>query len=338
MTVQPDRAGKVQAVKRPWLFAVAFLVILALVPLLSPPSFVLHGLLITCLWAGLALAWNILAGFAGQFSFGHAAFFGIGAYTTAQLYATFGITPWIGMFGGGAVAAVFAAAIGVPAFRLRGPYFSLATLAFAEVTRIVAVYWESVTGGAVGFFMPMQTGLYAMSWTAKAPFLWVSIGYLGAVWLVAAWVRRSRLGYFMAAVRADQEAAAVAGVNPTAVKMWAAMISAFLTGIGGSIFACYLTFIDPGEFIGVLISIQFLIMTIVGGLGTLVGPVVGAFIATPIAEVLRAVVGSRFAGGMHQLIYGIVFVLIMLYMPKGIWPAAVAWWKRRRHRGEEERP
>jgi len=315
-------------VPQSWLYAAAFLLLLALSPLVVSNSFVIHGLLVTCLWAGLALSWNILAGFTGQLSFGHAAFFGVGAYTMGVLYTKLGISPWIGMMAGGAVAALLAACIGVPAFRLRGPYFALATLALAEVTRIIAIYWEEMTGGAAGLFLPPQTGFVAMSWNEKEPFLWLTIGYLAVVWATAALIKQSRSGYFMAAVREDQDAAGVAGVNATAIKMQAAMISAFFTGVGGAILACYTTFVEPQEFLGVLVSIQLLIVTIVGGLGTLSGPVIGAFLATPMAEILRSVIGSRIAGGLHQLIYGLIFLFVMVYLPKGIGPTAVKLAKR----------
>jgi branched-chain amino acid transport system permease protein len=312
-----------EAIPKSWGYAAAFLGALALAPLVISDTFIIHGLLVTCLWAGLALSWNILAGFTGQLSFGHAAFFGVGAYTMGFLSTKFGVSPWIGMMAGGALAALLAAFIGIPAFRLRGPYFALATLALAEVTRIVAIYWEEVTGGAAGLFLPSQTGFVHMSWQGKSPFLWLTLGYLAVVWATAALLKRSRTGYFMAAVREDQDAAGVAGVNATAIKMQAAMISAFFTGVGGAILACYTTFVEPQEFLGVLISIQLLIVTIVGGLGTLSGPVIGAFLATPVAEILRSVIGSRVAGGLHQLIYGLIFLFVMIYLPKGIGPAAL---------------
>ena len=303
-----------------WPWAGGLLAVLTATPFLVHDSFVLHALLITCLWAGLASAWNILAGFAGQLSFGHAAFLGVGAYTMGILDTTLGVSPWLGMVAGGVVAAALAVAIGVPSFRLRGPYFALATLALAEVVRIVAVYWDGLTGGSSGLLMPIETGLAAVSWAGKGPFLWLTTGYLGVVWLAAAGLRRSRLGYFLAAVREDQEAAAVAGVDPTWAKMQAAMLSAFFTGVGGAILACYLTLVEPDSFLGVQVSTQFLVITIVGGLGTLSGPVIGAFVATPLAEFLRSVIGSEIAGSLHQLIYGISFILVMIFLPRGIAP------------------
>ncbi len=310
-----------RTVQNAWLAAVAFLFVLALVPLVVSQGFVLHGLLISCLWAGLAISWNILAGFAGQFSFGHAAFFGVGAYTTVIVAVRLGVPPLFGILAGGMVAVVLAVIIGVPAFRLRGPYFSLATLALAEVARIVAIYWESLTGGASGLFMPPGSGLLYLSWNEKAPYFYVALTYLAAAWAISAVLRRSRLGYFLIAVREDQNAAEVAGINPTAVKMAGAILSAGLAGVGGGILACYLTFVEPQEVFGVQVSIQFLIMTIVGGIGTLSGPVVGAFLVTPIAEMLRSVIGSQLAGGIHQLIYGFVFLAIILFLPRGIAPA-----------------
>ena len=143
------------------------LLAVALTPFVVHDSFILHALLITCLWAGLASAWNILAGFAGQLSFGHAAFLGVGAYTMGILDTSLGVTPWLGMIAGGGVAALLSVVIGVPAFRLRGPYFALATLALAEVVRIVAVYWDGLTGGSSGLLMPIETGFVAMSWTGQ---------------------------------------------------------------------------------------------------------------------------------------------------------------------------
>ena len=315
---------------RGWVAALALLLVLAAAPVLVSDRLVLHGLLITCLWAGLALSWNMLAGFAGQFSFGHAAFYGAGAYTMAVLASRFDVSPWIGMLAGGAAAAALAALIGLPAFRLRGPYFSLATLALAEVTRIVVIYWDPVTGGAAGLFLQVEPGAAQMSWSGKAPYLWLAVGYLGAVWAAAAWLKRSRLGYFAAAVREDQEAATVAGINPTSVKMQVAMVSAFCTGVGGAIFAAYLTFVEPNEFFGLQVSVHFLILTIIGGLGSLSGPVVGAFLVTPLAEILRSALGSNMMAGASEVIYGIIFLLVMIFVPRGVAPTIRRAWERRR--------
>jgi len=334
-----QKRHEVMTLRRPhrhWAFAVAFIAVLIFASVVVHDDVILTVLLYTCIWAGAALAWNILAGFGGQLSFGHAAFFGTGAYTMGILYVKMGVSPWIGMLAGGVIAALLAIAIGFVTFPLRGPYFSLATLALAEVVRLVVIYKADLTGGSAGLPMSIDTGLVNMFWFDTRPFVWLSIGYMSIVWGVSAWIRGSRFGYFLRAIRDDEEAAMAAGVNPILVKMGAAVISGFFTAIGGALLARYLTLASPDQALSVQVSLQLMVMTILGGLGTLAGPVIGAFITNPMMEFLRIHVGFTNAGNLYQLIYGALFVLVILVLPQGIGPPiahrSAQLWRRLRRR------
>jgi branched-chain amino acid transport system permease protein len=269
------------------------------------------------LWAGLALAWNIAGGYAGLISFGHAAFFGIGAYTSTILGAQYGLTPWIGLWLGAFIAAAFAAALTLVCARLRGPFFILSTLAAAEVVRIGALNWAALTGGAEGLTILPTPSAINMVFTAKTTYAVVMLAYLVAVYVITKVLEGSRPGYYLFAVRDDEEAASAAGVNPLRARTGAMALSAFLTAVGGSLFAQYFLFLDPTHVISPEMSFQFALLPALGGLGTAIGPVLGAFAITPLSELLRSYFGGS-AAGLHLAIYGGVLVVVMLYFPAGI--------------------
>lgn len=276
-------------------------------PLVVQNDYVMQVLFRIALFAALGLAWNIVGGYAGQLSLGHVAFFGIGAYGLA-LFTEAGAPVWISIFLGALVATIFAAIIGSIVFRLRGPYFTLSTIASAEVIRLVATNLK-VMGGAIGLTTPAL-------FTGRA--FW-TLFYIGAIvlalitLLINIWVSRSRFGYYLMAIREDQETASAVGVDTARYKLWALLLSAFLTALGGALYGSAFQFIVPDSILTVSISVQIAIITMLGGAGTILGPVVGAVLLLSASEVFK----NQFQES-HLLIYGILIVLVVLFLPEGI--------------------
>jgi branched-chain amino acid transport system permease protein len=295
---------------------VLFGICLLLIAVRLPPS-LLDTLILTFLWGGLALAWNIAGGFAGLISFGHAAFFGIGAYASTLLFVRTGVTPWLGMLAGGVIAAGFGALLALICARLRGPFFILSTLAAAEVTRIGALNWASFTGGPEGLSIPPVAGLANMVFASKSSYAILMFGFLIAVYAIVKLLDGSRFGYYLFAVRDDADAASAAGVDPLRMRAAAMALSAGLTGIGGSLFAQYFLYLDPTFVISPEVSFQFALLAAIGGMGTAIGPVLGSFLMTPTSELLRSYLGGH-AAGLHLVIYSAVLIVVMLFAPIGI--------------------
>ena len=303
-------------------FEIALLLIsIGLVAAGLPPSLG-DVLLLTFLYAGLALAWNIAGGYAGLISFGHAAFFGVGAYTSTILLVRYNVTPWIGMWLGGVLAAVFGAVLALVCARLRGPFFILSTLAFAEVVRIGALNWASLTGGPEGLSIPPVPGFMTMVFTSKTTYAVLMLGYAVLVYALTKLIEASRYGYYLLAIRDNEDAASAAGVNPLLGRTVAMAVSAALTGVGGSLFAHYFLYLDPTFIISPEMSFQFALLPAVGGLGTAIGPVLGSFLITPLSELLRSNLGNA-AAGLHLVIYSAGLIGVMLYFPGGL-AAAIA--------------
>jgi branched-chain amino acid transport system permease protein len=298
-------------------------------PLVSP--YVLHILVLVVFFAFLGVAWNLLGGYAGQFSFGHAAFFGIGAYTSTFLLVRLGLSPWLGFLAGGALAAAFGCFAGYLAFRygLRGPYFALVTLAFAEMLRLVALNW-TVVGGPMGILIPLPRAgdaLWRLQFPGKLPYYYLMLALLGlALWLNRR-IERARLGHALAAIRENEDAAEASGVDTLAAKLWAMVFSAFLTALGGTFYAQYFSFIDPTLAFGPAVSVEILLRPIVGGPGTLIGPVLGSLVLTPLSELTRLLIRGR--PGVDVMVYGAVLVVVVTFLPGGL----VGAWCRARRRG-----
>jgi branched-chain amino acid transport system permease protein len=311
------------------LAAAAAIVALVAVPPALPPYFL--EILISILFFGyLGSCWNILGGYAGQFSFGHAAFFGIGAYTSTILFLRADISPWLGMLAGACLAAAFGLLEGYLSFRygLRGPYFSLVTLAFAEMLRVVAVNWKAV-GSSLGLVIPTR-GAAPQNFVfgGKVAYYYVILAMgLGAVWITRR-IERSKLGYSLAAVRENEDAAEAAGVDALGTKLRAMAISSSLTAMGGTFYAQYYAYIDPSLTFGPAVSIQGLLQAIVGGAGTVLGPFLGAFILTPISELTRAAMRGR--AGVDIMVYGLILVLVISFLPNGL----MGWLARARRTAE----
>lgn len=297
--------------------ALALLIaLLLIVPLVVDDAFVTHVFVTICLFAGLSTAWNIVGGFAGQLSLGHSIFYGIGAYVGVILMGH-GISPWIGMFAGAALAAVVAVIISWPCFRLHGPFFALATIAFLEVFRVLALHFRELTGGATGMMIPLRIGWEWMVFREKWPALVIAFGMM-LVCLAVAWVLRSRrLGYYLVATRERESAARAAGVRTLRVRLMAVAVSAALTAMLGTFHAMYLTFIEPAAMFSLQNSIQIAMFALIGGIGTVFGPLLGAVLLVPLSELARGALGAH-AIGLHGFVYGAVLMLVVLFMPNGI--------------------
>jgi branched-chain amino acid transport system permease protein len=282
------------------------IVLLAVYPLLVSNRFFLHLSIMVLLYALLGMSWNLLGGYTGQISFGHAAFFGTGAYTSTILLLRFGISPWLGMFAGGALAVLLSLPLGWLTFRLRGPYFALSTLAFAEIVRVIVYNWDALTGGGDGLNILTNLG-------GILRFYYIILALTVAGLLVMRGCVRSRWGYFLNAIREDEDAAEALGVPATRMKVIVLAISAFFVALAGSFFASYQLYINPDLVYESQISIQMIVVTIVGGIGTLEGPAVGALVIVPLSEYFRGL--SPVA---NPLVYGVFIVVFVLFLPEGI--------------------
>jgi branched-chain amino acid transport system permease protein len=293
------------------------LVALIIFPQIVKNPFVLHILIMILFYAALGSAWNLIGGFGGQLSLGHAAFFGLGAYSCVLLNIDRGVNPWVGMFVGALITSAFAAAISYPCFRLRGPFFTLATIAFAEVLRILTIYFKDFTRGSVGITIPQKMGLENFMFREKAPYLYIALSFMVGVFLISYWIEKSRFGYHLIALREDEDAAESLGVNTARTKLKAAIVSAALTSLGGVFYAQYILFIEPYSEFSLDLSIQFALVPMIGGMGTSVGPIIGSFVLTPLQELLRAWLGGKYSG-LHLVIYGCILMLVVIFMPQGI--------------------
>jgi branched-chain amino acid transport system permease protein len=301
-----------------------FLVVLVVVSVLAGGQGTLLSIVISfCVWATAGSAWNIISGFGGQLSFGHAAFFGVGAYTMAILSVRHGVSPWLGILIGGVIASILAVLIGIPTFRLRGPYFALGTWAVAQVAYDLAGWWRGFTGGNDGVSLNGGTGFGAMQWDDLHPLALVSIGMLAVTLAAVITVRRTRLGYLLLAVRDDQSAASAVGVWPLRTKLAGVAISAFFTAIAGGILGRYLSVVSPNDFLSVQVSSTILLVTFVGGLATISGPLVGALLVIPLQQWLQLKFGSVNSSLEFQIGIGVFLILVAILLPQGVWGGIV---------------
>ena len=295
------------------------LLLLLLFPLVITQTYLIHVMILVFMFGMLGVAWNIMGGYAGMFSFGQAAFFGIGAYTSSFLLVTFQVNPWIGLIAGGVVAALMAAAIGYPCSNLRGHYFAIATIAFGEIVRIHFNNWKLVNA-AEGITIPMVNESLAnfMFHSSKLPYYYIILAFLLLALVICYFVANSKMGYYFRAIKESHDVAEVLGVNVVRYRLIAIMVSAFLSAMAGTFYAQYILYIDPESVMLLAISIQIVLISMLGGAGTIVGPVIGAAILIPIAELTRIWLGHR-GTGVDMLIYGFLITLISVYQPQGIW-------------------
>jgi branched-chain amino acid transport system permease protein len=295
---------------------------------LAPNSHVLQVLTLTFLFAAMAQSWNIVGGLANQMSLGHAAFFGVGAYTSTLLMIHFGLSPWVGMFFGAALGGALAFLVSLPTMPLQGHYFALATLASGEVLRTIANSWASLTGGPVGLSVPFAPDSLAMlTFKQSRPYYLIAIGALAAITLIFEAVRRSALGYRLRAVRENLAAAEVIGVHTARTKIEAAVISGALMAMCGTLYAQITYFFDPDTVFGLgAISIRVALIAIVGGIGTAMGPIVGALFIIPLEEAANALLSSESAG-LAQLAFGVILIAVILLQPLGLMAIAEDMWR-----------
>jgi branched-chain amino acid transport system permease protein len=295
----------------------AFTALAAAVPLLTDSGVVLNALMMTLYATLLAQSWNVLGGFGGQFSFGHALFFGTGAYVQAIAQVRYGIDARVALPLAAAAAALVGAFAGGLSFRygLRGSYFALVTLAFAEVARILATA-APFTGAGVGLMIPLAESPANLQFASRRGFVWLILGLVVVGLLVTRWLRHSRFGAYLQAVRDNEDAARAVGVDPFRVKLGAIVVSGALMGAAGAFYLQVFHYIDPGIAYGPGVSVEALLAAIVGGMGTLWGPVLGAAALHLLSEGTRNLFGEL--PGLNMVLYGVVLILIVTFMPRGI--------------------
>ena len=302
----------------------------ALIPCFTDSGVVLNFVMMALYAALLSQAWNVVGGFGGQFSFGHALFFGTGAYAQVLLQVHGAINPWGALPLAIAASAGVGLALGALSFRygLKGSYFALVTLAFAEVFRILALS-VSFTGAGVGMMLPLNESLSNMQFGTRHGHVWLILSMVCVGLCLTAWLRHSRFGAYLQAVRDNEDAARAVGVDPFRIKLGALGLSAALMGCGGAFYVQVFQYIDPGLAYGPHTSVEALVGAIVGGMGTLWGPVVGALTLHVLADLTRNLVGQL--PGMNMVIYGSVLIVIVMFLPRGV--AGLRWRRACRDRG-----
>ena len=284
--------------------------LLALLPLIGLSSYTMHILILVIMWSVIGMAWNLLSGYCGQVSFGHAAFFGTGAYTAGILYSKLGLSGWWGLPASIIVVTAFALVIGYICLRLRGPFFALATLSIGVILRIVAENMVDFTGGDLGIMIRERT------WVEKIWYYYIILALACGTFIVVKLVIESKLGYYFVAIREDQDAAESLGINTTLYKTIALCLSAVLTGFAGAFYMNYMGYIDPKVVFALHdISIVAIMVVMVGGVATYWGPVVGAIIMVLLAELIRSI---PLLGTAHHTFFGILLIIIIIFLPNGI--------------------
>jgi len=304
--------------KRLYLLLTAVFVILMLLPLFLD-NYALGIFVMIFFWAYVGQSWNVLTGYTGHISLGHALYIGIGAYATTFLAQTFGLTPWIGMFLGGFIAVAIALFLGFLGFRfgLRGVYFVIMTIAFAELARLAVSHIEAL-GSFTGIFLDFNPSFYNFQFRGNIPYYYIALGFMVASLIAVRMIEVSKVGRFIVAIREDEEAAQALGVNTFKYNMIAIAISAFMTSLAGAFYANYIFYLHPNSLFGMSMSIELILRPIVGGLGTLFGPVIGSIFLTPLSEISRAYFSRGGLEGLHLILYGALAILVVLFMPKGI--------------------
>jgi branched-chain amino acid transport system permease protein len=312
--------------------AAAILALLVLPAVLS--SYAVTVFIFIFFYGYLGQAWNVLGGYAGQLSAGHAAFVGVGGYATTLLSMHWGLSPWIGMLIGGILAAALGAVIGGLGFRfgLRGFYFVLLTVAFAEVCRIITLNTEAM-GGALGLYITFTGNPWQLQFQDNRAYYYVALALMLFATGIVALVERSRLGAYLVAIREDEDAAEALGVDTFRYKLCAIVLSAFLTGLGGAFYANYLFSLQPNAVFGIPLSVDIIIRPVIGGAGTLLGPLLGSLILSPLAEIARIYFSRPGWTGIHLVVYGVLLIGTVLFLPQGAYPQLWRAWARRRSGG-----
>jgi len=311
--------------------SLVLLIAMFIVPVIMGTPFWTNLFVLLFVFSALSVAWNIVGGYAGQLSLGHAVFYGIGGYTATLLTQNFGISPWFGMLAGAVISGAVAILISYPTLRLRGPFFALATIAILEVVRLLVIHEESWTGGSSGISLPLNIGWTWIVFREKVNYVIIAFGLFLLVTWASWYIRKSRIGHYLIAIREREDAALAVGIHTVRMKIIAAVVSAMLTSIIGTFHITYLTFVDPSSAFSLELSIQVAMFALIGGLGTVAGPIAGTFLVLPIAELARGWLSSV-GNGMHGLIYGLILVAVVLTIPRGLagafGPAIERWLSR----------
>jgi branched-chain amino acid transport system permease protein len=300
----------------------AVLVLVLSLPLMVRSATYMHILILLFFYAYLTTSWNLVGGFAGVLPLGHAAFLGIGAYTSTILSLQYGVSPWLGMLVGGVLASIVGILIGLPTFKMRGAYFALATIAFAEGLRVMVENIDKigpfVLNGPRGLQIPpLGFGLGKMLFADKEPYYYIILIMLIAVLALTAFISRSKLGYYLNAGGEEPEAAMALGINVARAKLVAMAMSSFLTALAGTFYAQLNLYIHPKSAISLDLSFEIAFIALIGGRGSIVGPVLGALLLRPVSDFSRIYFGDTLPG-MHLIIFGVILILVMTFQPRGL--------------------
>lgn len=292
------------------------------VPLVVRSATYLHILILLYLYAYLTTSWNLVGGFAGVLPLGHAAFVGIGAYTSTVLLLQYGVSPWLGMMVGGVLAALVGVIIGKPTFKMRGAYFALATIAIGEGFRVLIENLDHLgpfkLNGPRGLQIPpMNTGLSRFLFADKEPYYYIILVMLIGVLALTYFISRSKLGFYLNAGGEEPEAAMALGVNVARAKLIAMALSCFLTALAGTFWAQLTLYIHPKSVISLDLSFEIAFIALIGGRGSIAGPVLGALLLRPVSDFSRIYFGDTLPG-LHLIIFGTVLILVMIYQPRGL--------------------
>jgi branched-chain amino acid transport system permease protein len=302
--------------------AVLGIVLLAL-PLVVRDIYIMQIMITVLFYAFVGSAWNIVGGYAGSLSLGHSAYIGIGAYTSSILLIQGGVTPWIGMFVGGFVAMALGLVIGYPSLRLRGPYFALGSFAFAAILQLWFLDTQEFLGlkirGARGILVPvLGNAPLKFQFVEKWPYYYVMLLFTCVLVLLVYWMHRSKLGFYLTAIRSNPAAAEAIGINVAGMKMIAFVASAFFSAIGGTFYAQWILFFNPERLFGADLSFELVFIGIVGGRASVLGPVLGALVLVPIGEFTRSYLGGGRFMGIHLVVYGLALMLAIYFLPQGL--------------------
>lgn len=307
------------------------LIVFALPLVVTSPTY-LQILILLFFYAYLTTSWNLVGGFAGVLPLGHSVFVGIGAYTSTILTLQYGISPWIGMLVGGLVAALVGVIMGLPTFRLRGAYFCLCTIAFAEGIRVMVENIDNLgplhINGPRGLLIPLkEPSFWHYQFMSKLPYYYIILVMLILVLALTWFISRSKIGYYLAAGGEEPEAAAALGVNVANTKLFAMALSCFLTALAGTFYAQLMLYFYPKGLMGLDLSFEIAFIALIGGRGTIAGPVIGALVLRPLNEFTRIYL-SDMLPGLHLVIFGLILILVMLYKPQGLTAPLSAFYNR----------
>ena len=287
-----------------------------LFPVLFKNPFFHHVVFMLFLYSILAEAWNVIGGYAGQLSFGHALYFGVSAYVSTFLFVRFHVSPWLGLPLGVGAAALVGFLVGLPFFRLRGHYFAIGTIGVTEAIRAIIKEWQLI-GGAVGIYIPLiPSSFIDFQWSSRIPYYYIGMGFVVLVLYVNYKVENSKLGYYLRAIKMNESAALSLGISPLKYKEISMVISCGFTGVAGVLYAQYTLYVHPDSVMAMHISVDMAIMALVGGAGTIFGPLIGAALLIPLNEILKIYIGET--GPLHIAVYGVIVMIVALFQPSGI--------------------